>query len=130
MNKNPASQENKKSSRPNDHRAWYVDSFVIDFLWKKGWNCCKVEACDWWHDINQHLKKEFFTSEQEWKNFKEKGFYPAKHKDNWTKLKAQDQFKIEKHCWDSSRNRYHQEQLMAFTLSKLKEYEKQAKENE
>ena len=120
-------QEIKETKRPNEHRAWFVDASVIDFLWKKGWNCCKAEACDWWYNINQHLKKELFTSEQEWKNFKEKGVYPAKHQDNWTKLSAKDKTEIEKACWDG--NRYHQEQLMAYTFGKLKEYEEKKPNN-
>ena len=111
--------ENKNSPRPNEHRAWFVDAFVIDFLWKKGWSCCKAEACDWWYNINQHLKKDLFASEQEWKDFKEKGIYPIKHQTNWAKLNSREKIEVEKLCWDSEKNRWHREQLMAYTLQKI-----------
>ena len=112
---------NQEIPRPNEHRAWFVDATVIDFLWKKGWNCCKAEACDWWHDINERLKKEFFVSEQEWKKFKENGVYPAKHQTNWAKLTLEEKNHVEKLCWNSKQSCWAQEQLMAYTLAKLKE---------
>ena len=85
---------NKENKRPNEHRAWFVDQSVIDFLWAKGWTCCQAEACDWWNYVNENLKKDLFTSEQEWKDFKKKGLYPAKHQTNWTRLTTEEKAEI------------------------------------
>jgi len=109
-----------KTSRPNEHRAWFIDKSVIDFLWAKGWKCRQAEACDWWYQLNENLKKEFFPNELEWKNFKKKGIYPAKHHANWAKLTAQEQAEITQECWDSQQNRWYPEKLLTYTLVKLK----------
>ena len=115
----PESKENKNPSRPNEHRAWFVDQSVINFLWAKGWSCCQAEACDWWHYINENLKRDLFTSEQEWKDFKERGILPTKHLANWAKLTEKEQTEIEKECWNSSENQWYLERLLADTLKKV-----------
>jgi len=78
-----ARRQKEATQRPNEHRAWFVDQSVLNFLWAKGWSCCQAEACDWWYQVNEQLKKTLFANQQEWKDFKEKGVYPSKHKDNW-----------------------------------------------
>ena len=119
-------REKEQAQRPNEHRAWFIDQSVINFLWAKGWNCCKTEACDWWYQVNEQLKKTLFTSEPEWKDFKEKGVYPVKHQANWTQLSPEEQAEIEKECWDSSKSQWYQEKLLTYTLRKIREknYEK------
>jgi len=112
-------REELKKQRPNEHRAWFIDQSVINFLWTKGWNCCKTESCDWWYETNERLKRIFFTSESEWKDFKEKGVYPAKHQANWAKLSLEEQVEIEKECWDSRKQQWCREKLLTHTLKKL-----------
>ena len=112
-------RQKEQSQRPNEHRAWFVDQSVINFLWAKNWSCCQAEACDWWYQVNEQLKKELFTSEKEWKDFKEKGFYPTKHLTNWAKLNTEQKAEIEKECWNSNKNQWYPEKLLAYTLKKV-----------
>ena len=112
---------NQENKRPNEHRAWFIDQSVINFLWAKGWSCCKVEACDWWHFVNENLKKDLFTSEKEWKDFKEKGIFPIKHEDNWLKLTAEEKAEIKRECWNSSKYQWYPEKLLTYTLKKVSE---------
>ena len=80
----------------------------------------QTEACDWWYETNERLKKTLFTSELEWKDFKEKGVYPLKHLTNWIQLTAGERTEIEKECWDSHKQQWYREKLMTYTLKKIK----------
>ena len=115
-------RQKEQAQRPNEHRAWFVDQSVINFLWAKGWSCCQAEARDWWYQVNEQLKRELFTSEQEWNDFKEKGIYPAQHQTNWAQLSAEEKAQIEEECWNSRQHQWDREKLLTYTLKLLKKH--------